>query len=98
MNRRVDSNHALLHASELANRLRLPVLYYEELTYNYPYASDRFHTFVLEGVPETAKRLRKAGIGYVFYLRRNSSDPDDVLYQLARRAARTGVQFYAPYA
>lgn len=87
MNRRVDSNHALLHASELANRLRLPVLYYEELTYNYPYASDRLHTFVLEGVPETAKRLKKAGIGYVFYLRRNSSDPDDVLYQLARRAA-----------
>lgn len=87
MNRRVDSNHALLHAAELANKLRLPLLYYEELTCSYPHANDRRHTFILEGVPETAKRLRKAGVGYVFYLRRHSGDSDDILYRLAARAA-----------
>jgi len=87
MNRRVDSNHALLYAAELANKHGLPVLVYEALTYNYEYANDRLHTFVLEAVPETTKRLEKAGIGYVFYLRRSKSDPNDVLYTLAKNAA-----------
>ena len=40
------------------------------LTCDYPYASDRLHTFVLEGVPETAAALRKLGIGYMFQLPR----------------------------
>lgn len=87
MNRRVDSNHALAHAIELANQHKLPVLFYEGLTCTYPYASDRFHTFLLEGVPPTATALAQAGIGYVFYLRRTRADTDDVLYRLAKQAA-----------
>lgn len=87
MNRRVDANHGLLHACELANRLKLPVLFYEGLTCSYQYANDRLHTFVLQGIPETARRLKKAGIGYVFYLRRKKDSPNDVLYQLAKDAA-----------
>ncbi|MBV8709128.1 MAG: deoxyribodipyrimidine photo-lyase [Acidobacteriaceae bacterium] len=87
MNRRVDANHGLLYAAEIANQHRLPVLYYEGLTCSYPYANDRLHTFILEGVPETAKRLKKAGIGYVFYLRRRVDSPNNIFYQLARDAA-----------
>ena len=87
MNRRVDANHGLLYAAELANERGLPVLYYEGLTCSYQYANDRLHTFVLQGVPETAKRLKKAGIGYVFYLRRKKDSPNDILYKLAKHAA-----------
>ena len=87
MNRRVGWNHALLYAAELANRAGLRLLVYEGLTCSYPYASDRLHTFILEGVPDTEQRLRKLGIGYMFYLRRKRSDPDDILYQLAEEAA-----------
>ena len=87
MNRRVDSNHALAYAAEMANAAGLPVLYYEGLTCSYPYASDRFHSFILEGVPDTASRLRELGIGYVFHLRRKRSDPDDAFYRLAKDAA-----------
>ena len=87
MNRRVDSNHALLYAIEIANRLNIPVLVYEALTFTYPSANDRLHTFVLEAVPETARRLQKAGIGYVFYLRRKESDANNTLYTLAKDAA-----------
>ncbi len=64
MNRRVDANHGLLYAAELANKYRLPVLFYEGLTCTYEYANDRLHTFILQAVPETARRLKKAGIGY----------------------------------
>ncbi len=86
MNRRAQSNHALEYAARLANESDLPLLVYEGLTYDYPYASDRLHTFLLEGAPDTARRLRSLGIGYIFYLRRRYSDPNDILYRLARRA------------
>ena len=87
MNRRAESNHALAYAAELANQLRLPVLFYEGLTCSYPHANDRLHTFLLEGVAETARRLAKLGIGYVFHLRRRRADPNDALYRLAQDAA-----------
>jgi deoxyribodipyrimidine photo-lyase len=87
VNRRVASNHALGYAVKLANYLRLPVLFYEGLTFDNPYASDRLHTFVLEGVPDTGRRLQRLGIGYVFYLRRRREDANDVLYRLAKEAA-----------
>lgn len=87
MNRRAESNHALEFAIEHANRLGIPVLVYEAITCTYPYASDRFHTFLLEGVPETARRLRERGIGYVFYLRRTRASANDTLYRLAAGAA-----------
>jgi deoxyribodipyrimidine photo-lyase len=87
MNRRVESNHALLDAVQLANHLDLPVLYYEGLTCSDSHASDRMHTFVLEGVPETSRRLARLGIGYVFHLTRRQADPDDALFRLAGEAA-----------
>ena len=87
MNRRVRSNHALAHAVELANELDLPVLFYEALTCSYPGANDRLHTFVLEAVPGTAADLAELGIGYLFYLRRNRRDANDMLYRMARSAA-----------
>ena len=87
VNRRVQWNHGLAYAVELANRAGLPVLFYEGLTHDYPHAGDRFDRFVLEGVPDTQRELERAGIGYVFYHRRKSSDPNDVLYRLAKDAA-----------
>jgi deoxyribodipyrimidine photo-lyase len=86
MNRRADSNHALEFAASIANDRKLPLLVYEGLTCTYPYASDRFHQFILEAVPETARRLRARGIGYVFNLRRRKRDANDALYRLAKDA------------
>ncbi len=87
MNRRADSKHALEFAAARANALKIPLLVYEGLTCSYPYASDRFHTFILEGVAETSRRLSKRGIGYLFHLRRRRGDPNDALYRLAAQAA-----------
>jgi len=97
MNRRVDSNHALQFAAELANQRNLPLLVYEGLTCWYPFASDRLHTFVLEGVPVTERRLKKLGIGYLFHLRRRRSDPDDILYRLAHEAAAVVTDDYPAF-
>ncbi len=87
MNRRVNSNHALAYAAELANQRGLPLLFYEGLTCTYPYASDRLHTFILEGVPDTSRHLERLGIGYVFHLRKRRTDLNDAFYRLAADAA-----------
>lgn len=87
MNRRAACNQALDHAIHIANSLKLPVLFYEGLTCAYPYANDRLHTFILEGIADTAAGLKRRGIGYRFYLRRTPHDPDDTVYRLAADAA-----------
>ncbi len=97
MNRRVESNHALAHAVELANQHKLPVLFYEGLTCDYPYANDRFHTFILDGVPHTEKRCQKLGLGYFFYLRKNAASPNDMLYRLAAEAAAVVTDDYPTF-
>ncbi len=87
MNRRAGANHALSYAISLANERDLPVLFYEGLTCSYPSANGRLHTFLLEGVPDTAADLEEHGIGYLFYLRKRRADPDNLLYELAKDAA-----------
>ena len=49
INRRLDSNHGLAFAVETANRLNLPVLVYEALTFAHKYANPRFQSFILDG-------------------------------------------------
>ncbi len=96
-NRRVDGNHGLLYAAEMANRCNLPVLYYEPLTFEHKYANDRLHTFMLEGAPENAKRARKAGLGYLCFLRRKPADPEDAIFDLAKDAAAIVTDDYPVY-
>jgi deoxyribodipyrimidine photo-lyase len=86
VNRRLDSNHALAFAAGIANEQGLRLLIYEGLTCAHPWANDRFHTFILEGVGENAKRAVRLGAGYVFYHRAKMSDSNDVIYRLAKKA------------
>lgn len=86
-NRRVESNHALRYAAETANRLDLPLVAYERLSCAYPTASDRFHTFVLEGVPHFESQLRKLGIPYIFQLPRRKTTRDPLRDAVLRDAA-----------
>src|ERR1700729_3021505 len=82
MNRRGERNNGLGFPQGVANQGGGPLLFYEGLTCTYPFANDRLHTFLLEGVPETARRLKKLGIGYVFHLRKLRADANDALYRL----------------
>ena len=86
-NRRAGGNHALAFAAGLANSLQLPVLYLESLTCDYPYASDRLHTFALQGMPETASSLEKLGIGCAFHIPRRKGDDGRAIADVLRNAA-----------
>ena len=87
MYKRVDNNHALIYAIRRANELKLPVLVYEGLKYYYPWASDRLHTFILEGVIEKREAFEKLGIRYVFYLQKDKDSPKQTVAKLAKDAA-----------
>ena len=84
---RAHENAALDVALEVANRLGLPVLVYHGLDERYPYASDRFHTFILEGARDVQAELEERGILYALNVRRVGHREDDALEKLAERAA-----------
>jgi deoxyribodipyrimidine photo-lyase len=87
MYKRVENNHALTWAVRKANELKLPVVVYEGLKYYYPWASDRLHTFVLEGVEEKRREFERLGIRYIFYLQKDAASPKNTVARLAKDAA-----------
>ena len=87
MFKRVSGNHALTWAIRKANELKLPLVVYEGLKFYYPWASDRLHTFILEGVEEKRREFKKLGIKYIFYLQKDASSPKRTVAKLANDAA-----------
>ena len=55
----------------MADALGLPLFVYHALSERYPYASDRHHTFILEGARDLAVELEARGIGRAFHLQRH---------------------------
>ena len=87
MYKRVDNNHALIYAIRRANELKLPLVVYEGLKYYYPWASDRIHTFILEGVEEKRKAFDELGIRHIFYLQKDKDSPKQTVARIAKDAA-----------
>ncbi|MFN6962271.1 MAG: deoxyribodipyrimidine photo-lyase [Pyrinomonadaceae bacterium] len=87
MYKRTSHNHALVFAIRKANEMKLPLVVYEGLKYYYPWASDRLHTFILDGVEEKRRELERLGIRYVFYLQQNEDSPRQTVARLAQDAA-----------
>ena len=67
---RVDENQALQVAVEFANRLGLPLLVYQGLSERYPFASDRHHTFILQGAQDVQLALSEKKIAYALHVER----------------------------
>lgn len=62
---RALDNPALDVAVEAANALHQPVVIFFAPVPFYPHANLRHYAFLAEGIPDTAARARKRGIGYV---------------------------------
>ena len=87
MYKRTYYNHALTFAIRKANELKLPLVAYEGLKFYYPWASDRLHTFILEGVEEKRLEFGRLGIRYIFYLQKDADAPKDVVARVCQEAA-----------
>lgn len=83
---RADDNPCLDAAKGEAARLGLPLLVYQGLTWQAWYASDRTHTFILEGAVDVADALRAQGVRHVLHVARDERD-HGALVALARDAA-----------
>lgn len=86
MYKRTGYNSALNFAIRQANERKIPLVVYEGLKYYYPWASDRIHTFILEGVEEKRREFEKLGIRYVFFLQKDENSEKQVVAKIARDA------------
>ncbi|HLT35366.1 MAG TPA: deoxyribodipyrimidine photolyase [Enhygromyxa sp.] len=84
--RRARWSFALQHAAWQAERLGKPLLILEALRVGYPYASDRLHHFVLDGMADNAARFAAAGVRYLPYVEREAGAGKGLLAALAKRA------------
>jgi photolyase PhrII len=67
---RADENPALDAAILIAHELQRPLLVYHALSEQYPFASDRHHTFILQGALDVRRQLQQRQIPYVLHLER----------------------------
>lgn len=87
MFRRLHSNHALDHALALAAQHQKPLVVYEGLKLNYPWANARHHTFILQGMRDNARAAKKLGLAYWPFV----ETPDDSGHGLVARLASDAV-------
>ncbi len=64
MSRRLHDNPALDFALDLAHCWKKPLVVHESLKLNYPWASARHHTFILQGMRDNARRAARLGLAY----------------------------------
>jgi len=86
-NRRIHWNYALDQAIERARTLRKPLVILEALRCDYPWASDRLHRFVLDGMAEKSRELGSGNsVRYYPYVERGVGEGKGLLAALAKQA------------
>jgi deoxyribodipyrimidine photo-lyase len=86
MARRLRSNHALDYAARVAEELSKPLVIYEGLRLDYPWASARLHTFILQGMRDNAVAAKRAGLNYWPFVETRPKGGRGLLKRLASRA------------
>jgi len=83
---RCDENPALDVAKHIAVQQRLPLLVYHAISQDYRFASDRHHTFMLQGARDVQAQMAEAGITYAFHLA-TRDDQQPHLIDLANKSS-----------
>jgi deoxyribodipyrimidine photo-lyase len=84
--RRLHFNFALDRALEQCAALRKPLVIFEALRIGYPWASDRLHRFVIDGMADNARKCEAHGIRYYPYVEPVAGAGQGLLLALARFA------------
>lgn len=85
--RRLDHSHALDHALACARERTLPLVVYEGLRLDYPWASRRIHRFILEGMQANAGAAARLGLAYWPFVETPDRPARGLLRRLTARAA-----------
>jgi hypothetical protein len=86
MYRRAGWNFSLQRAVEWAERLRKPLVVLEALSCSYPWASDRLHRFILEGMADNARAFAGRNVFYYPYVEPRRDAGKGLLHTLAARS------------
>jgi deoxyribodipyrimidine photo-lyase len=84
--RRFEYNEALEHAVKVANELKKPLLIFEGLKCTYPWASDRFHHFILQGMNENKQIANQNGWNYYCFVEQKPFEGSGLIQELANRS------------
>ncbi len=84
--RRVQRNFGLQRAVERAAELERPLVILEALRCDYPWASDRLHRFIMDGMADNRKRLENKPVLYYPYIERARGEGKGLLRALAEHA------------
>lgn len=84
--RRTRWNFSLQKAVDWANHLAKPLVVFEALRAGYPWACDRFHGFVMDGMADNAESLKRLGVSYYPYLEPSPDADKGLLAALAEKA------------
>lgn len=84
--RRAEDSFALDRAAAWARELDRPVVVLEALRCGYPYASERLHRYVLDGMIDNAAAFERAGVRYLAYVERAAGEGRGLLEALAADA------------
>jgi len=84
--RRPQWNFSLQRAVEWATELKKPLVVFEALRSGYPWACDRLHQFILDGMADNAQRFEKSPVLYYPYVEPGHDEDKGLLAALAKKA------------
>ncbi|RJR19657.1 MAG: deoxyribodipyrimidine photolyase [Desulfobacteraceae bacterium] len=85
--RRTHWNFGLERAVMWASELKKPLLILEALRCDYPWASDRFHRFIIDGMAENESALKGRSAAYYPYIEHGKGEGKGLLEALSDKAA-----------
>lgn len=85
-NRRTRCNFSLQRAVAWAEKLQKPLVIFEALRIDYPWASRRFHRFVLQGMSDNAAAIKSTPALYYPYVEPTKNADHGLLAALAKKA------------
>ena len=87
INRRFHYNFALEYAVGWANKLGKPLLILEAFSCDYPWATDRSHTFMMQGMKEHLDYAEAQNLNYVSFVEDKPGQYDRLLKDLSSQAS-----------
>jgi len=84
--RRPFYNFALQQAVDQARNLQKPLLILEALRCDYPYASDRIHSFILQGMADNAEHFATTAAYYYPFVATEKGSGKELLEELSQSA------------
>ncbi|HEX6973810.1 MAG TPA: hypothetical protein VF147_05375 [Vicinamibacterales bacterium] len=95
--RRARYNFGLQRAVEVANEVGKPLVVLEALRCDYPWASDRLHAFVIDGMRANLSAFEGTGARYFPYVEPGRGDGKGLIEALGARACAVVTDYYPAF-